>query len=80
MTQSAIIHAKLVSMISKSLENLDIIRPPGVISKKYCGRCKTIDRNEACNTMEAWQEPNNGTISAKYDAISAIKIKQNQAD
>lgn len=55
------------SSISMSLENLDNIRPEGVVSKNDKGNRKTVNNNLLCIITAALQQPMTGNKSVNKE-------------
>lgn len=53
-----------------SLDDLDKIRPDGVISKNDRGARKIPPTKEMCNARAAYQHPMRGARSAKTDPMA----------
>jgi len=67
---SLIYQGKVSSITSTSLENLDNIRPEGVVSKNLRGKRKTLRNNCLCKTAAATTQPSSGTNCRNTEKVA----------
>lgn len=63
------------SRASISLENLDMTRPLGVVSKNSIGNLRTFSNNMKCKILAARNAPKCGTSAVPYDNKAGNLLK-----